>query len=133
MISGTPFKIVDAEKEWGWIGPLAAGVDPGDNDGYGIWQSCKEGSALCLVSDEALLVVELQPSGNGDLELFVRLTVARGEKGTIQRNDAHLDSIAREMGAKKIVFWTYRRGMHKLLGPDWNVQFTSFERAVKHG
>jgi hypothetical protein len=131
MISGTPFTIVEPTPEnWAWIGPLVQGVDPSDNAGHGLRQTWEDGSALCLVSDDGLLVVELQPNGNG-LELFVRMVVAQGARGSIQRNDAHLDAIAREMGAKKIVFHTYRPGMSKALGPDWRVQFTSFERAVK--
>jgi hypothetical protein len=132
MISGTPFQIVDAGENWAWIGPMVEGVDPSDNAGHGLRRDCEDGKALCLVSDDGLLVVELQPDRNGNgLELFVRMTVARGAKGTIQRNDAHLDAIAREMGAKKIVFHTYRPGMGKVLSPNWRVQFTSFERAVK--
>lgn len=132
MISGTPFQIVDAGENWGWIGPLVEGVDPSDNAGHGLRQDCESGTALCLVSDDGLLVLELQPDRNGNgLELFVRMTVARGAKGTIQRNDAHLDAIAREMGATKIVFQTYRPGMRKLLSPDWRVQYTTFERTVK--
>lgn len=132
MISGTPFRFGDLEEEWAWAGPLVEGVDPSDNAGHGVREACKAGTALCLVSDDGLLVLELQPSGNG-LELFVRLVIAQGERGTIQRNDAHLDLIAREMGAEKIVFHTYRRGMSKVLGPDWHEQHTVFERAVKNG
>ncbi len=132
MISGTPFTIIDAAENWQWIAPLVEGVDPSDNAGHGLRQDCENGTALCLVSDDGLLVIELQPdrSGNG-LELFVRMTVAQGARGTIQRNDAHLDAIAREMGAKKIVFQTYRPGMSRVLGPDWHVQYTTFERTVK--
>lgn len=130
MISGTPFTIIDARENWAWIGPLVEGVDKSDNAGHGLRQDCESGKALCLVSDDGLLVVELQPDGNG-LELFVRMAVAQGARGSIQRNDAHLDAIAREMGANKIVFYTYRPGMSKALGPDWRVQFTAFERAVK--
>ena len=130
MISGTPFLIVDAGENWGWIGPLVEGLDPSDNAGHGLRQDCESGKALCLVSDDGLLVVDLQDNGNG-LELFVRAAVAQGARGSIQRNDAHLDAIAREMGAKKIVFQTYRPGMSKLLGPDWQVQCTTFERTVK--
>lgn len=134
VISGTPFNLVtDIDAAWPLVGPLVAGVDPSDNAGHDLRRDCREGRALCLISDDALLVVNLQPDryGNG-LELFVRMAVARGEKGSIQRNDAHLDPIARDMGAKKIVFNTMRRGMHKVLGPQWSVRHTVFERAV-HG
>ncbi len=130
MISGTPYRIVDIEDEWAWAGPLVQDVDPSDNAGHGLRRACEDGSALCLVSEDGLLVLELQDNGNG-LELFVRMAAARGAKGSIQRNDAHLDAIAREMGAKKIVFHTYRTGMSRVLSSDWHVQFTSFERVVK--
>ncbi len=80
------------------------------------------------------MVVTLQPDryGSGELELFVRMAVAKGEKGSIQRNDAHLDAIARDLGAKRIVFQTIRPGMHKVLNPGWSVRHTVFEREV-HG
>lgn len=136
VISGTPFNLVtDIDAAWPLVGPLVAGVDPSDNAGHNLRLDCREGRALCLVSDDALLVVNLQPDryGSGELELFVRMAVARGDKGSIQRNDAHLDLIARDMGAKRIVFNTVRRGMRRVLSPAWTVRHTVFERAVQHG
>ena len=132
MISGTPFTIVDIDEEWPFIGPLVAGLDPRDNAGDVLRRDCREGTALCLTSDDGLLVVSLQPDryGSGELELFVRLAVATGERGSIQRNDAHLDAIARELGATRLVFFTQRPGMHKVLNPEWRVRYTAFERAV---
>ncbi len=134
MISGTPFWIADIDVHWEWIGPLVAGVDPSDNAGDDLRASCHEGRALCLISDDGLLIVELQPSryGNGELDLFVRMAVSRGERGSIQRNDAHLDAIANELRATRLVFHTRRPGMHKVLNPEWSVSYTAFERAV-HG
>jgi hypothetical protein len=134
MISGTPFWIADIDVNWEWIGPLVEGVDPGDNAGDDLRASCREGRALCLISDDGLLVVELQPSryGNGELDLFVRMAVSKGERGSIQRSDAHLDAIANELGATRLVFHTRRPGMHKVLNPEWSVSYTAFERAV-HG
>ena len=132
MISGTPFQIVDIDENWHRIGPLVAGLDPRDNAGDVLRRDCREGHTLCLISDDGLLAVSLQPDryGNGELELFVRLAVATGERGTLQRNDAHLDAIARELGATKIVFFTQRPGMHKVMNPEWRVRYTAFERAV---
>lgn len=133
MISGTPFKLVpDIDAAWPEIAPLVAGVDPVDNAGDELRRDCREGRALCLTSDDGLLVISLQPAwdGSGTLDLFVRMAVAKGERGTIQRNDAHLDAIARELGASKVVFHTLRRGMSKALGPKWAVRYTAYERAV---
>ena len=134
MISGTPFLIVDIDENWGWIRPLVEGVDPSDNAGDDLRASCREGRALCLISDDGLLVLELQPSryGNGELDLFVRMAVSKSERGSIQRNDAYLDAIASELGATRLVFHTRRPGMHKVLNPGWSVSYTVFERAV-HG
>jgi len=134
MISGTPFQIADIDACWHWIGPLAEGVDPSDNAGDDLRADCREGRALCLVSDDGVLVISLQPDryGSGELELFVRLAASRGERGSIQRNDAHLDAIASELGATRLVFHTLRPGMHKVLNPGWSVRYTAFERAV-HG
>ncbi len=132
MISGTPFRIVDIDEEWPRVGPLVEGVDPRDNAGDDLRRDCREGRALCLISDDGVMVVNLQPDryGTGDLELFVRIAASWSKRGTIQRNEAHLDAIARELGAKRLVFHTLRPGMHKVLMPEWSVAYTVFERAV---
>lgn len=131
MISGTPFVITDIDAEWHRVGPVAIGVDPMDNAGEDLRRCCREGRAICLTSPDGVLVVSLEPDryGLGELELFVRLAAAWGPSGTIQRNDAHLDAIARDMGAKRIVCHAVRRGMRKAL-PGWTERYTAFERAV---
>ncbi len=132
MISGTPFIIVDIDENWLKISPMVVGVDSSDNAGDDLRRDCREGRALCLTSDDGLMVLSLQPDryGSGDLELFVRMAVSNGEPGAIQRNDAHLDAIARDMGAKRLVFHTLRSGMHRVLTPNWMVRYTAFERVV---
>ncbi len=133
MISGTPFLLADVDAEWHRIGPLVQGVDPRDNAGDDLRRCCREGSALCLISSDGVLVVSLHADryGSGELELFVRLAASWSGPGTIQRNDAHLDAIAKEMGAVKIVFQTRRSGMMKILMPEWRLMHTTFERDVK--
>jgi hypothetical protein len=132
VISGTPFRIANVDEDWLKIAPMVIDVDPSDNAGEDLRRECREGRALCLTSDDGLVVVNLQPDryGSGDLELFVRMAVSNGEPGAIQRNDAHLDAIARDMGAKRLVFQTLRPGMHKVLNPMWKVRHTVFERDV---
>ncbi len=135
MISGTPFLLADIDAEWHRIGPLVQGVDPRDNAGEDLRRCCREGTALCLISSDGVLAVSLHPDryGTGELELFVRLAASWSETGgTIQRNDAHLDAIAKELGATTLVFRTLRPGMVKVLHPEWSVRCTEFERAV-HG
>lgn len=135
MISGTPFRLADVDAEWHRIGPLVAGVDPRDNAGDELRQCCRDGKALCMISGDGFMVVSLETNayGTGELELFIRMAASWGERGTIQRNDAHLDAIARELGAKRIVFHTLRSGLHKVLCPEWAVRYTVFERAVNDG
>lgn len=135
MISGTPFVLADIDAQWHRIGPLVADVDPRDNRGDELRQCCRDGRALCMISDDGFMVLSLEPDayGTGELELFVRIAAAWGARGTIQRNDAHLDAIARELGAKRIVFRTLRPGMTKVLHPEWSVRYTEFERAVNDG
>lgn len=133
MISGTPFALADIDAEWHRIGPLVEGVDPRDNAGHDLRRCCREGSALCLISRDGVLVVSLNPDryGTGELELFVRLAASWSASGAIQRNDAHLDAIAKDMGAVRIVFQTRRPGMTKVLMPEWRMMFTTFERDVE--
>lgn len=134
MISGTPYLIADIDAHWSRIGPLVAGVDPRDNAGDDLRRCCREGTALCLTSGDGFLVVSLEPDayGTGERALFIRMAASWGARGTIQRNDAHLDAIARDLGATKLVFHTRRPGMHKVLNPEWTVRHTVFERDV-HG
>lgn len=135
MISGTPFLLAEIDAEWHRIGPLVAGIDPRDNAGDDLRRCCREGKALCLISGDGFLVVSLETDayGTGELELYVRMAASWGARGTIQRNDAHLDAIARELGAERLVFRTLRPGMHKVLNPEWSVRYTEFARAVNDG
>jgi len=135
MVSGTPFQLADIEAEWPRIRPLVSGVDPDDNDGEVLRRECRENRALCLISGDGVLVVNLQPDnyGRGELELFVWLAASWSAQGAIQRNEAHLDAIAKELGAVRIVFQSVRPGMRKVLGPQWAVRHTTYERAVNHG
>ncbi len=132
MISGTPFQLADIDAEWWRIEPLVTGVDPSDNAGDDLRACCREGRALCLISSDGVLVLNLLPDrfGRGELELFVRLAASWGSTGSIQRNDAHLDAIAKELGATRIVFQTIRPGMRKVLGAEWSIRYTAFERVV---
>lgn len=131
--SGTPFHLVDIDEEWHRIGPLVAPIDPEDNEGADLRRRCQESQALCLVSEtDGVLVLSLEPDryGRGEFELFVRLAASWGAKGSIQRNDAHLDAIARSLGAVRIVCYSKRPGMRKALGPEWKTRYVAFERAV---
>jgi hypothetical protein len=85
-----------------------------------------------MTSADGVMVVSLQPDryGSGELELFVRMAASWSERGSIQRNEAHLDAIARDLGATRLVFHTLRPGMHKVLNPEWRLRYTAFERAV---
>jgi hypothetical protein len=131
MISGTPFHIANIDEEWHRIKPLALKADPSDNEGEHLRQTCRSGGALCLVSDDAVLVLSLISDRYGrGTELFVRLGASWGEHGAIQRNDEHLDAIARELGAHKIVCFTARRGLEHALGPEWSLRYVAFEREV---
>jgi hypothetical protein len=131
MISGTPFTIADIDTEWHRIGPLVLNVDPEDNEGEHLRQACRSGTSMCLVSSEAVLILALISDryGNGT-ELFVRFTASWSGYGAIQRNDEHLDAIARELGARKIVCFAINRGMERVLGPKWHLRYMAFERDV---
>ncbi len=133
MISGTPFLLADVDAEWHRIGPLVQGVDPRDNAGEDLRRCCREGTALCLISSDGVLVVSLHPDRYeiGELELFVRLAASWGKEAAIQRNEAHLDAIAKELGACRLIFRTLRPGMAKVLLPEWKVRCTEFERKVR--
>lgn len=129
-VCGTPWHIVDAATIWPRIahripGPPSMAAD--------IRHECDTGAALCMQCHDGMLVLALQPSGNGlNFRLFVLLCVGY-VAGAFQRRDADLDSIAADLGATEIAMRPARRGWVRLLGPQWIRQGDVYSRRVTHG
>lgn len=76
-----------------------------------------EPSGLCVACEDGMFVVKLMPNANR-LELFVLAAVAF-RFGAVERQDAALLTVARDLGAKTVAFKSMRRGWGRSLGPEW--------------
>jgi hypothetical protein len=91
---------------------------------------CEANTAMCLSCEDGMVVIDVRYFGEA-LEMFVWVAVAF-KYGAFQRQDAALDQIARELGAKTIAFVSRRRGWARCLGPEWRRRgSTEFVRYVR--
>lgn len=91
---------------------------------------CASDEAICFSCEDGMFVVALEPGPDG-LELFVWLAVAF-RYGAFDRQDAVLDAIGRDLGAKTVAFETRRRGWARKLGPEWQRRGTcGFVRSIR--
>lgn len=79
---------------------------------------CDQGQALCFAGEDGTFVVQLRAASETELELFVLVAVAF-RYGAVERQDAALLQIARDLGAKTVAFQSRRRGWGRRLGPEW--------------
>lgn len=79
---------------------------------------CDEGQALCFAGEDGMFVVQLRAVSETELELFVLVAVAF-RFGAVERQDAALLQIARDLEAKTVAFESRRRGWGRRLGPEW--------------
>ncbi len=79
---------------------------------------CDEGQALCFACEDGMFIVQLRAASEVDLELFVLVAVAF-RYGAVERQDAALLQIARDLEAKTVAFQSRRRGWGRRLGPEW--------------
>lgn len=128
-VSGTPWRIVDVLDVW----PKIARRVPSTARPDEILGPCRDGEALCLESEDGVLVITLIPDDRGlEFVLFVLLAVGY-RPGAYQRRDSDLDKLAADLGASSIAWCPRRRGWDRLAGPHWIRQDGLFTREVTHG
>lgn len=129
MIAGTQFEFDDPAM----IAQAVLAKRPGDmtfSEIEDMVAECEAERAACLTCEDGLLVISGEPLNGGGLELYVLLAVAF-RHGAVERQDAALRAIARDLGARTIAFRTRRRGWARRLGPEWKRRGTDeFVRAV---
>lgn len=84
-----------------------------------IQAECEANRAVCLACEDGVVVVGLEPLQDDAVEMFVWLAVAF-RHGAVERQDAALRAIARDLGAEAIAFQARRRGWARRLGPEWH-------------
>jgi len=89
-----------------------------DSEIQEIEAQCESERAACLACEDCMVVIELEGSRYGTLELFVWMAVAF-KHGAFERQEAALQAIARDLGAETIAFLSRRKGWARRLGPEW--------------
>ena len=119
MISGTAFTIEGPQMvEAACRGMRTGIVAPSEIDE--IQSQCESERALCLACDDGMLVVDVRSSPSGDaIEMFIWLAVGF-KHGAVERQDAAMRAIARDLGATTVAFQSRRRGWGRRLGPEWH-------------
>ena len=79
---------------------------------------CDQGDALCFACEDGMFIVQLRAPSETTLELFVLVAVAF-RFGAVERQDAALLQIARDLEADTVAFQSRRRGWGRRLGPEW--------------
>lgn len=79
---------------------------------------CDNSRALCFACEDGMFVVQLRAASDTELELFVLVAVAF-RYGAVERQDAALLQIARDLEADTVAFQSRRRGWGRRLGPEW--------------
>jgi hypothetical protein len=129
MISGTAFFIEEPEFVTRACQGLRADAATPFEVGE-IVAECEANRAMCLSCGDGMMVVDLRP-GTVGTELFVWIAVAF-KHGAFSRQDAALDSIGRDLGARTVAFHARRRGWARRLGPEWRRRGTTeFVREIR--
>jgi len=114
---------VDVELAWPDAAPLlAAALRGSDDTADEMLARCRAGGAWMLASDQAFVVVEPVAHGAGGFDLLIWAAASRGGRGCIARHLTELESIAADMGARRLAFRTGRRGFARALPEHWRIR-----------
>jgi hypothetical protein len=126
MICGTGFVLVDVDDVWPSIAERARATTRSHPAVLAyIRERCLAADALCLKSDDGVVILAARGA-----VLHVLLAVGTGLQGAFKRQESAMLAIARDLGAKELVFDTDRRGWVKVLGPEWHEHDGRFTRGV---
>lgn len=88
--------------------------------------------AMCLRSDDGILLLVLQPNyPRLDLDLVVWVAASTGPPGMIDRYLPVVELIAREVGAARVVMQSPRLGWLRVLPQRWRVTMVTYECEVQ--
>lgn len=130
MIAGTSVRLADVIEAWPRHAARIArcGCDAGTL--HWIYQRCVSGLAVCLECEDGMAVIEPRATPEGTIDARVLLAVSTGQHGALERQEAALLVIARELGTERVSFRTDRAGWARLLGPEWQRTDDLFWRTV---
>jgi hypothetical protein len=127
--------LADIDTVWPRVAAAARPlIDDGSVTVENVMDECRAGRALCFASADGVAIVTLQPNrAKQDLELCVVLAVSTGPHGVVETYLPEIESIARDLGANRLVFYTKRRGWERALGAGWRLRTVAYELEVSHG
>jgi hypothetical protein len=108
------------------------------DDLYGpeeIKAACREGRALCFANEDGVMVATLTANpAKKDNELCVWLAVSLRAAGGVTRDYLPaIESLAGQLGARRVVFHTRRRGWQRLLDCRWRLRSTTYVMDLSDG
>lgn len=129
MVAGTTFELTEFGAVWKAVQDHARGWIP-DESVQQATEMDTRGAAACLMNEDGLVVVNLEPLPDGTMQAFVMIAVSTGRPGAFRRQEPAMLAIARDLGAVELAFRSDRPGWLRVLGPEWACDFDIFYRSV---
>ena len=129
MIAGTTFELTEFGAVWRAVKDRAKAWIPADSIARALLDDQGD-AAACLMNDDGLVVVNLEPLPDGTMRAFVLIAVSTGRPGAFKRQEPAMLTIARDLGAVELAFKSDRPGWLRVLGPEWACDFDLFYRSV---
>jgi hypothetical protein len=128
--------LADIDMVWPSIATVAEEMLA--DDLYGpeeIKAACREDRAMCFANEDGVLVVTLTVHPRRrDLEMCVWLAVSLRQAGGVTRDYLpEIESLARQLGARRVVFHTRRRGWQRMLDSRWRLRSTTYVMELNDG
>lgn len=130
MILDTDFEVADFDSVYERVAERCVRWFPQVSIDYAR-DRVMDGNAVCLSNAEGFVVMALESLDGVRMRANVLLAASRGEPGAFSRHEESMLSIAADMGAQSLVFWTNRpRAWRRVLGPHWRLEGELFERTI---
>ena len=130
MIAGTHLHLVDFREAWPPLRARCWRFVPAESAAHAA-RMCDENRAVALGSIDGLTVLALETDDGVKMRANVLLAASTGQPGAFRRQETAMVTVARDMGASEMVFWTNRvRAWASLLGPEWRRDGDKFARSI---
>lgn len=107
---------------------VAIALDGADYTPEDMAREVEEGRALCFTASDGVVVVKLHWNRrleDNELEVWLAASTTNGAVETYLQS---IEAIARDLGAVRVVFSSFRRGWLRM--PGWKLRELTFERSL---
>lgn len=129
-VAGTPFELCDLREEWDAFYERIQRTETPSEEMAVLQRVCSEENSVALRCPDGLIVMSISAESGGRITAELALGVSFGDLGAFRKNEEHLVAIARDFGADRLIFETYRRGWFRLLGNAWTFDGRYFVRSL---